>query len=467
MNFDINNKFKKDDIIEVDIIDYNNDGEGIGKTDAFTWFIKDAVVGDKVKAKALKLKKNYGYAKLIDILVASEERVKAPCYISRQCGGCQLQESSYELQLKFKENKVFSNLKRIGLFEENTYKYEGIIGMEEPFRYRNKAIFPIAYDKTGDIISGFFARRTHNIIRVEDCLIGTKENKEILKIIIEFIKKYNIEIYDEKSNRGIIRNILIRKGFYTNQIMVCVIINANKLKYSEKLVEKLVNIDDVKSICININKENTNVVLGKKTVTIYGKSYIEDYIGDIKFKISALSFFQVNPKQTYKLYSKVLEYAGLSGNEIVWDLYCGIGSISLFLARKSKYVYGIEIVEDAIIDAKENARINKINNAIFYVGKAEELLPKFYENRDLCDENKFKPDVIVVDPPRKGCDKACLDTMIKMNAKKIVYVSCESASLARDLRYLCENAYELKSLCIVDQFPHTTHVETVALIQKI
>lgn len=464
--------YKKNDIIEVEIVDYSNEGEGIGKTGAFTWFIKDTVIGDKIEAVVMKLKKNYGYARLVKILTKSQYRVEPACKVARACGGCSLQSTSYDMQLKFKEKKVISNLSRIGAFEENTYIYDGIIGMEEPFRYRNKAIYPLGKDKNGELVSGFYASRSHNIIKVDDCLLGIEENKKILDIILEYMKSFYIEAYDEINHRGVVRNILIRKGFYTGQIMVCLVINANKLDNVDSLIKELIKVEGVSSISLSINKEKTNVIMGKDIVPLYGNTYIEDYIGDIKFRISALSFFQVNPSQTYKLYSKALEYAALSGKEIVWDLYCGIGSISLFLARSAKKVYGIEIIEAAIDDARQNASINKIDNAEFYVGKAEEVLPSLYNDfekgiktfSDKEIKNKFAPDVIVVDPPRKGCDKACLDTMLKMQAKRIVYVSCDTATLARDARYLCDRGYKLERVCIVDQFGHTGHVEGVALL---
>lgn len=496
--------YKKNDIIELEIIDYSNEGEGIGKTDAFTWFIKDAVIGDKIEAIVMKLKKNYGYAKLLRIVESSKYRVDPACKVAKACGGCQLQSTSYEMQLEFKEKKVISNLKRIGGIEENTYIYDGIIGMEEPFRYRNKAIYPVGKDKNGEIISGFYASRTHSIVKVDDCLLGVKENRKILDKILNFMKKFNIEAYDENLHRGIVRNILIRKGFYTGQIMVCLIINAKKLDFSDELIKDLLSLEGMTSISLSINREKTNVIMGKDIVNLYGNGYIEDYIGDIKFRVSPLSFYQVNPYQTYKLYSKALEYASLTGNETVWDLYCGIGSISLFLAKSAKKVYGIEIIEEAIDDAKENARINNLDNVEFYVGKAEEVLPDLYEkfereilskdngytcpnemlknslltdnilerdeNSGICEnnilKNKFAPDVMVVDPPRKGCDKACLDTMIKMRPGRIVYVSCDVATLARDVKYLGENGYRLDRVCVVDQFGHTGHCEAVTLLVK-
>ena len=487
-------QYRKNDVIEFDIIDYGNEGEGIGKTDAFTWFIKDTVIGDRVRASVMKLKKNYGYARLLEVIKPSRDRVEPPCKVARACGGCTLQASSYKSQLRFKENKVLSSLERIGGFSRGSYEYDGIIGMEEPFRYRNKAIFPVGKNKAGEVISGFYANHSHTIIENDDCLLGVKENKQILDIVLDFIRKFKIEVYDEDSHKGLVRNILIRKGFHTAELMVCIIINGDRLSHTSELVEALLSVEGMTSISLNINKTKTNVIMGKEMIDLYGNGYIEDYIGDIKFRISPLSFYQVNPEQTFKLYSKALEYANLSGNEVVWDLYCGIGSISLFLARSARQVYGIEIIKEAIDDAIENARINGIDNASFYVGEAEKVLPKLYRDfesgqdksgdnkgdkidggseskvSDVSDKevvNKFAPDVMVVDPPRKGCDKLCLDTMIKMNPERIVYVSCDCATLARDARYLCENGYGLRRVCVVDQFGHTGHVETVALLSKL
>ena len=487
-------QYRKNDVIEFDIIDYGNEGEGIGKTDAFTWFIKDTVIGDRVRASVMKLKKNYGYARLLEVIKPSRDRVEPPCKVARACGGCTLQASSYKSQLRFKENKVLSSLERIGGFSRESYEYDGIIGMEEPFRYRNKAIFPVGKNKAGEVISGFYANHSHTIIENDDCLLGVKENKQILDIVLDFIRKFRIEVYDEDSHNGLVRNILIRKGFHTAELMVCIIINGDRLSHTSELVEALLSVEGMTSISLNINKAKTNVIMGKEMINLYGNGYIEDYIGDIKFRISPLSFYQVNPEQTFKLYSKALEYANLSGNEVVWDLYCGIGSISLFLARSARQVYGIEIIKEAIDDAIENARINGIDNASFYVGEAEKVLPKLYGDfesgqdksgdnegnkidggnvskvSDISDKeviNKFAPDVMVVDPPRKGCDKLCLDTMIKMNPERIVYVSCDCATLARDARYLCENGYGLRRVCVVDQFGHTAHVETIVLLSKL
>ena len=447
----------------VTIEDMNEDGAGVGKVDGYIWFVKDAVIGDVVRAKAMKIKKSYGFARLMEVLEPSVSRVIPSCPVARQCGGCQLQAMSYEEQLKFKERKVMNNLIRIGKFAEDEIHMLPIMGMEEPWRYRNKAQFPFGKDKDGNVIAGFYAGRTHAIVEAEDCLLGVEENREILDIVKRFMKEMKIEPYDELSHKGLVRHVLIRKGFKTGEIMVCLVINGNKLPSKERLVEMLTGGDGVKgmtSISYSVNQEKTNVIMGKEIVNLYGPGYITDYIGNVKYQISPLSFYQVNPVQTERLYGTALEYAGLTGNEIVWDLYCGIGTISLFLAQKAQKVYGVEIVSQAIKDARRNAEINGIHNAEFFVGKAEEVLPEQFEKKHV------HADVIVVDPPRKGCDAVCLDTILKMRPERVVYVSCDSATLARDLRYLADGGYVVERGKCCDMFPGTVHVETVVELSR-
>ena len=480
--------FKKDDKVTFVIEDIGTGGEGIGKVDGYTLFVKDAIIGDKIEAKIIKAKKNYGYARLEKIIEASSDRVTPACPVARQCGGCQIQQMSYQAQLKFKEKLVDDNLKRIGKIEG--YEFFPAIGMEEPFRYRNKAQYPVGNAKDGSIVMGFYAGRTHSIISCTDCKIGAVENQYILAVIKSWMELNGVAPYDEQTGKGLVRHVLIRTGFHTDEIMVCLVINGTKMsdKLKESLVGRLteVSLDSdistdkrIRSIMLNYNTENTNVILGRQCETLWGKSYIEDYIGDIKYQISPLSFFQVNPRQTEKLYGKALEYAGLTGNETVWDLYCGIGTISLFLAKNAKKVYGVEIVPQAIEDAKINAAINGIDNAEFFVGKAEEVVPHFYEEmaRLAADTSateaqreearkSITPDVVVVDPPRKGCDESLLDTIVKMSPERIVYVSCDSATLARDLGLLAAKGYKTVKVQPVDQFSHTVHVESVALILK-
>ena len=449
-------EFRKNDLVTLEIEDCGIDGEGIGKADGFTVFVKDAVIGDTVTAKIIKAKKNYGYGRLMEVLKPSPFRVKPKCEFARQCGGCQLQVLSYDQQLVFKTNKVKGHLERIGGFTD--IPMEPIIGMDELFHYRNKAQFPVGRNKEGKIVTGFYAGRTHNIIENRDCALGVAENKEVLDRVISHMEKYEIEPYNEATGKGLVRHVLIRYGYFTKEVMVCLILNGNKLPKEEQLVKSLCEIPGMTSITINVNKKRSNVILGEEIRLLWGQEYITDRIGDISYQISPLSFYQVNPMQTQKLYAKALEYADLHGEETVWDLYCGIGTISLFLAQKAKFVRGVEIVPAAIENAKENAKLNGLENTEFFVGKAEEVLPREYK------KNGVYADVIVVDPPRKGCDETLLETMIEMNPERIVYVSCDSATLARDLKYLCERGYELRKVCPVDQFGMTVHVETVVLL---
>jgi 23S rRNA (uracil1939-C5)-methyltransferase len=454
---------QKNDELILKIEDMGVDGAGIGKADGMTFFVKDAVIGDVVRAKVMKLKKTYGYARLMELLEASPDRVEPKCPYYRQCGGCQIQALSYEKQLEFKERKVRNNLERIGGFSE--IPMEPIVGMEEPYHYRNKAQFPVGTDKDGHIVTGFYAGRTHTIIPNRDCALGLPVNREILDLVIDFMEKYHVSAYDEKTGKGLVRHVLIRCGFTSQEKMVCLIINGKSLPHSEKLVEALRKIDGMTSISINCNTERTNVILGRKTVVLWGQEYITDQIGEISYEISPVSFYQVNPVQTEKLYGLALEYADLHGEENVWDLYCGIGTISLFLAQKAKQVYGVEIIPQAIENAKRNAVKNGIENAEFFVGKSEEVLPEFYE-KEAAAGRKAHADVIVVDPPRKGCDEKLLETIVKMAPDRVVYVSCDSATLARDLKILCENGYELKRARAVDQFCHTVHTESVCLMER-
>ena len=459
---------QKNDLVTVAIEDIGVGGEGIGKVDGYTLFIKDAIIGDVVEAKIVKAKKNYGYARLMNIVTPSENRVEKPaCPMARRCGGCQIQEMKYGAQLAFKEGKVRGNLERIGEVPTELLDkvMQPIVGMEEPFHYRNKAQFPIGTDKEGHIITGFYAGRTHSIIPNTDCALGVAVNQKILEIILHFMENNLISAYDEEKHKGLVRHVLIRYGFKTDEIMVCLVMNGEKLPHAEKLVDKLCKIPGMTSITISVNKSKTNVIMGNEIKLLWGQPYITDYIGNVKYQISPLSFYQVNPVQTEKLYGLALDYADLNGNETVWDLYCGIGTISLFLAKKAKQVYGVEIVPQAIDDARNNAKINDITNAEFYVGKAEEVLPEYYrEYQESHGGETAHADVIVVDPPRKGCEESLLQTIVDMQPEKVVYVSCDSATLARDVKFLRESGYELKKITPVDQFPNTVHVETVVLL---
>ena len=497
--------FQKNQLLTTEIIDMSTEGEGIGKVNGYPFFIKDTIIGDQAEIRAMKLKKNYGYGRLEKVITPSPFRVTPACSFHRQCGGCQIQSMSYEQQLVFKQNKVRNNLLRIGGFhpDELDRIMEPIVGMEEPFRYRNKAQYPIGRDKEGNPIAGFYAGRTHSIIANTECMLGVDENRSVLEVILQYMKEYHISAYEEASGKGLIRHVLIRKGFTSGEIMVCLVINLKDctglsgknssrewLPHQKELIERLIEISGMTSISVSINCEKTNVIMGTEIHTLWGKERITDTIfvrdvdnhfthtgAGITFSISPLSFYQINPMQTEKLYSLALSYAGLSGKESVWDLYCGIGTISLFLSRKASKVYGVEVVPQAIEDAKQNAANNGITNAEFFVGRAEEMLPEFYGRKDASfdsgsdaeqdEEDMLHPDVIIVDPPRKGCDEMCLQTMLKMAPDRIVYVSCDSATLARDLRMLCDGGYELKRVRPVDMFPQTVHVETVCLLSKL
>lgn len=449
---------KKSDLLTLKITGMGNEGEGIGKADGFPLFIKDVVPGDVVQAKVMKVKKTYGYARLAEILTPSLDRVEPACPVHRACGGCQLQALSYEKQLEYKRDKVKNHLVRIGGFEEPPVL--SVLGMEDPFRYRNKAQFPFGQDREGRIVTGFYASRTHHIVPNRDCLLGVPENQRILEIIADFMEREGIAAYDEASGEGLVRHVLIRKGFATGELMVCLVINGTGFPGVERLADALFTIPGMTSLTLNVNRKNTNVILGQKLIPVRGQAFITDRIGRISYQISPLSFYQVNPVQTEKLYETALRYAGLTGAETVWDLYCGIGTISLFLAQKAGRVYGVEVVPEAVEDARQNARLNGLSNVEFYEGKAEVVLPKLYR------EKGIHADVIVVDPPRKGCDRACLDTMLAMAPKRIVYVSCDSATLARDLKLLCEGGYELKEVQPVDMFPQTAGIENVTLLNK-
>lgn len=470
--------YSKNDCVEVTIEDIGVSGEGIGKVDGYTLFVKDTVIGDIVNVKIMKAKKSYGYARLLDIVKPSADRVEPACAIARQCGGCQIQAMDYAAQLRYKQKLVSDNIRRIGgLVEGVDYEMCDILGMDTPYRYRNKAQYPVGEDKNGNIVMGFYAGHTHSIIPCpdDDCLLGHSDNAVILKAIKKWMKEYGVRAYDENIHKGTVRHVLIRTGYHTDETMVCLVTHKMLRKEAADGLVNAASELNIASLVVNINKEDTNVILGKECITLYGKPYIEDYIGDIRFQISPLSFFQVNPKQTEVLYNKALEFAALKGNESVWDLYCGIGTISLFLAKKAGQVYGVEIVPQAIEDARNNAKLNNITNAEFFVGRAEEVVTEFYEskrknicgsNTDTAQADMTRPDVVVVDPPRKGCDEKLLGTIVNMAPDRIVYVSCDSATLARDLKVLTEQGYKVDKVQPVDQFGNTVHVETVTLLTR-
>ncbi|WP_306543797.1 23S rRNA (uracil(1939)-C(5))-methyltransferase RlmD [Anaerotignum sp.] len=448
---------EKNQTYTMSITDIGTNGEGIGRIDGYTVFVEGALPEEVIKVLIVKTKKHFGYGKLLEILEPSPHRVTPACLVAAKCGGCQLQHLSYEGQLAFKTKKVKDHLERIGGFSGISVGYAK--GMEEPWRYRNKAQFPVG-GKTGEPEIGFYAKRSHRIIDTPVCMLQNKINDQIVKIIRAFLAEYEIPLYDETIHRGLVRHILTRIGRRTGEIMVCLVVNGRKLPHCDVLVERLHEIEGMTSIVLNVNTAQTNVILGTEVHVLWGKETIRDYIGDVQFEISPLSFYQVNPLQTQVLYQTALDFAELEGNETVLDLYCGIGTISLFFAQKAKHVFGVEIVPEAIADAKRNAALNGMDNADFAVGAAEDVIPRLYE------EKSITADVVVVDPPRKGCDSVLLDTIAAISPKKVVYVSCDSATLARDLAYLCPKGYTIEKVQVVDMFPHTVHVETVVLLSR-
>ncbi|MGV1023313.1 23S rRNA (uracil(1939)-C(5))-methyltransferase RlmD [Clostridium perfringens] len=444
-----------------DIISQGYEGEGIAKIDnKYPIFIEGALKGEKVKVRIVKVNKNFAYGKLMEVLEASEERVNPPCAIYKRCGGCKLQHASYKAQLDFKWDRVKDCVSKIGKLDPSIVKYP--LGMEEPWRYRNKVQLPIGLIN-GEVKIGFFAPRSHDIIDMESCLIQDEIGDKVVKLTREWIEKFNIRPYNvdgEYDEKGIVRHIMIRRGFTTNEVMVVLVTNGEKLPHKEEFVDLMVkNIPGIKSIIQNINSKKTNVILGLESKTLWGEDTISDYIGDFRFNISPLSFFQVNPIQTEVLYGKALEYANLTGNEEVFDAYCGTGTITLFLSQRAKKVYGVEIIPQAIDNAWINAKENKVDNVEFFVGESEVVIP------DLINKG-VKADVVVVDPPRKGCDKKLLDAITNIDAKKIVYVSCDPSTLGRDLQVLEENGYKTLEVQPVDMFPNTAHIENVALLIK-
>jgi len=436
----------------VDISGLTSEGYGVARIEGFTVFVEGALPEEQAEIRIVKVMKSYAYGKLLRILKSSSGRIDPACGVVKRCGGCQLQHMSYESQLQHKTLQVKAAIERLGGLKDVVIN--DTIGMDSPWRYRNKAQFPVG--RNGDIMIGFYANRSHEIINTPHCFIQDEVNDRVIHVVREFIKKYDISVYDEDTGKGLIKHIVTRKGFKTGEVMVCIVINGDAIPSSKALVEMLNDsIDNLKSVVLNINKKKTNVILGDRNIAIFGEEAIYDYIGEFKFRISPLSFFQVNPVQTEVLYNKALEYADLKGGEVVFDAYCGIGTISLFLSKKAGKVYGVEIVPQAIENAKENAKLNGIKNAEFIVGESETVIPELYRKG-------VKADVIVVDPPRKGCDEKLLDVIAQMKPEKVVYVSCNPATLARDLKYLSERGYEVKEVQPVDMFPQTVHVEVVA-----
>lgn len=446
----------KNEELIVDIIDNGFQGEGIAKIDGMTVFIPNSIKGEKVKIKILKVTSSHAYGKILEIIEKSDDRVGADCTTYTRCGGCAMRHITYETSVEMKKNSVEATLRKaLG----RKVKISNVIKMENPYNYRNKLQYPIGVDADGKQVMGVYAERTHKIIPTTECKIQDTLSQKIANDIYKFIVDNSIKVYDENNLTGSLRHIIIRIGKKTNEVMVTMVTNSKDIPYEKELVESITSkYSEIKTVIKNINNKNTNVILGNENIVLFGDGYIYDYLGECKFKISPMSFYQVNPIQTEKLYSKAVEYAILTGNETIFDLYCGIGTIGIFASKKCKKLYGIETISDAIKDAKENAKLNNLENAEFFVGDVEKTLPEFIKQRHI------NPDVVFVDPPRKGCDKVALDTLIQIMPKRIVYVSCNPATLGRDLKIL-EEKYEIKEISIFDMFPFTHHVECVAMLQ--
>ncbi|MCY6957573.1 23S rRNA (uracil(1939)-C(5))-methyltransferase RlmD [Clostridium brassicae] len=434
------------------------EGEGVARIENYPIFIQGALRGEEVKMRVVKIKKNFAFGKLLEIIKSSKNRIEPVCSIYNKCGGCSIQHFSYESQLEFKKNRVKDVLDRIGKLQD--YILHDTIGMESPYRYRNKVQLPVG-EEEGEIKIGFYAPRSHNIIDMQKCYIQDEIGDVVIFLTKDWMKRFNIKAYDEDKNIGLVRHIMIRRGFKTGEVMVVIVTNERKLPHKDELVKVISeNIEGITSIVQNVNSKKTNVILGEECITLYGSDYISDYIGEFKFNISPLSFFQVNPIQTEILYSKALEYANLNGKEVVFDAYCGAGTISLFLSQKAKKVYGVEVVPQAIENAKVNARENNVTNVEFSVGKSEEIIPELIKKG-------IKADVVVVDPPRKGCDEKLLEAISEMKPKRIVYVSCDPSTLARDLGIIEKDGYKVIEVQPVDMFPQTAHVECVTLMSRV
>ena len=440
----------------VDIIDTGFQGEGIAKIDGLTIFIPNAIKGEKLKILIVKVLSSHAFGKIVEIIEKSPYRIESDCTTYKRCGGCSLRHIKYEETLKMKQNAVQSLVNKT---LKNKIEVEDILGMENPYHYRNKAQYPVGLNKDGKPVIGVFANRTHEIIPINTCFIQNKQTEEIAKYIFEFLVKNNISVYNEKTQKGLVRHIVTKIGIKTDEIMCILVINGKEMPKEKELVEELTNkFKNIKTIVKNINTKNTNVILGNENINLYGDGYISDILGDYKFKISPMSFYQVNPIQAEKLYNLGVEFANITKDDIVFDLYCGIGTISLFMSKFAKKVYGVEIVEEAIIAAKENAKMNNVDNTEFIAGDVEKVLD------ELVNKKQIIPDIIMVDPPRRGLDNTSIENIKKVRPKKLVYISCNPASLVRDLAKL-EEIYEVKKITPVDMFPFTSHVEVCALLE--
>ncbi|RDY85588.1 23S rRNA (uracil(1939)-C(5))-methyltransferase RlmD [Bacillus amyloliquefaciens] len=450
---------EKNEYYDVTFEDLTHEGAGVAKVQGFPIFVPNALPEEKAQIKVTRVKKGFAFGRLIELKEESPHRTDAPCPIYKQCGGCQLQHMTYEGQLLFKQKQVKDVLERIGKLDLSNVTVHPTLGMEDPWNYRNKAQVPVG-EREGGLVAGFYQQRSHDIIDMSACLIQQSKNDEAVQAVKDICANYDVKAYNEERHKGWLRHIMVRYGVVTGEMMIVFITRTSDFPHKAKIIEDITaQFPHVKSIVQNINPNKTNVIFGNETNVIWGEEYIYDLIGDVKFAISARSFYQVNPEQTKVLYDKALEYAELQGEETVIDAYCGIGTISLFLAKQAKKVYGVEIVPEAIEDAKRNAELNGITNAEFAVGEAETVIPKWYEEG-------ITADTLVVDPPRKGCDEALLRTIIEMKPKRVVYVSCNPGTLARDLRVLEDGGYQTLEVQPVDMFPHTNHVECCSLLVR-
>ncbi len=448
---------KKNDDIRLKIDSLTSMGSGVGRYDNMAIFVEGTAPTDEIIAHIIKVKKSYAVGKIKKIIKPSKDRIVSDCEVSTQCGGCSYRHIKYEAELKEKKQSVTDAMQRIGGIEKEA---ANILHIAQPIHYRNKAQIPLSLSSDGKIQAGFYAKGTHRVVDCDDCKLQMKEFSPIIKAIKRYIAENPVTIYDEATSLGTVRHIYLRRGAKTGEIMVCLVINADSLPRQGRLIDSLISTDkNIKSIVLNINKEDTNVVLGKKCITIYGKDYIEDELLSLRFRISPLSFYQVNPEGTEILYSKARDYACLVPGETLLDLYCGAGTIGLTMAKDAKEVIGVEVIPEAIENAKENARLNSITNARFICDDASGAAKTLY------DEG-IRPNVVILDPPRKGCSRDVLETVASMSPDRVVYVSCDSGSLARDCKIFSELGYEVKEYTAVDMFPRTVHVETVCLLSK-
>ncbi|WP_260832881.1 23S rRNA (uracil(1939)-C(5))-methyltransferase RlmD [Staphylococcus capitis] len=446
---------KKNEVHTGKVIDLTHEGHGVVKIDRYPVFVPNALIEEEIEYKLIKVKKNFAIGKLLEVKNKSKDRVEPPCVYYYKCGGCQLQHMTYQAQLNMKKEQVVNLFHRKGPFEDTPI--QPTLGMEQPWRYRNKSQIPVGKDNKA--IMGFYRQRSHDIIDMDSCLIQDEQHQNIMNYVKHWFNELNMSIYDEKNKRGLMRHLVIRTGYHTDEIMVIFVTNGKKFKNANVLVQKLISeFPNITSIKQNINDTHSNVIMGPQSVTLYGKDKIVDELSEVTFNISDQSFYQINSAQTEKLYQKAIDYAQLTGEEIVLDTYCGIGTIGLYMAPQAKHVYGVEVVPSAIKDAQENATKNQLNNTTFECGKAEDVILEW-------KAQGIKPDVVMVDPPRKGCDETFIKTLLKLNPKRIVYISCNPSTQQRDAQLLSDN-YHLVEITPVDMFPQTTHIETVALFER-